>query len=105
MYSVMNMCIVFARPKLETFVLLNNVKMDTKTYWIPVWSPEEITQFQHLLPNAFPVGENNDLAYLLHHFGGTIGNMMHKDKKSRFKHLKAKCYTTATKSVLATVIC
>ena len=53
---------------------LRNVKTDTKTYWIPVWSPEEITQFQHLLPNTFPVGENNDLAYLLHHFGGTIGN-------------------------------
>ena len=104
-YNVMNTCIVFASPKLETYALLNNVKTDTKTYWIPVWSPEEITQFQHLLPDALPVGENNDIAYLLDHFGGTIGNMMHKDRKSRFKHLKVKCYKAATKSVLAMAIC
>ena len=31
--------------------------------------------------------------------------MMHKDRKSRFKHLKAKCYTAATNSVLAMAIC
>ena len=30
-YSVMNMCIVFASPKLENFAVLNNVKTDTKT--------------------------------------------------------------------------
>ena len=30
--------------------------------------------------------------------------MTHKDRNSRFKHLKAKCYTAATKSVLAMVI-
>ena len=101
----MNMCIVFASLKLETYAVLNNVKTDTKTYWIPVWSPEEITQFQHLLPDAMPVQENNDIAYLLHQFGGTIGNMMHKDRNSRFKHLKAKCYKAATKSVLAMAIC
>ena len=67
-YSVMNMCIVFASLKLETYAVLNNVKTNTKTYWILVWSPEEIAQFQHLLPEALPVGENNDTAYLLHHF-------------------------------------
>ena len=105
MYNVMNTCIVFVSLKLENYALLNNVKTNTKTYWIPVWSPEEITQFQHLLPDALPVGENNDIADLLHHFGGTIGNMMHKDRKSRFKHLKVKCYRAATNSVLATVIC
>ena len=35
-YSVMTTCIVFVSPKLENFAVLNNVKMDTKTYWIPV---------------------------------------------------------------------
>ena len=80
----MNTCIVFVSPKLENYALINNVKTNTKMYWIPVWSPEEISQFQHLLPEAFPVGENNDIAYLLRNFGGTIGNMMHKDRKSRF---------------------
>ena len=104
-YSVMNTCIVFASPKLENFDCLNNVKTDTTTYWIPVWSPEEITQFQHLLPDAFPVRENNDIAYLLRNFGGTMGNMTHKDRKSRFKHLKVKCSSAAATSVLATAIC
>ena len=31
--------------------------------------------------------------------------MMHKDRKSRFQHLKAKCYKAANQSVLATAIC
>ena len=101
----MNMCIVFVSPNLENYALINNVKTDTKTYWIPVWSPKEISQFQHLLPEALPVGENNDIAYLLRNFGGKIGNMTHKDRKSRFKHFKVKCYEAATNSVLATVIC
>ena len=105
LYNVMNTCIVFASPKLENYALLYNVKTDTKTYWIPVWSPEEISQFQHLLPEAFPVRENNDIAYLLHNFGGTISNMTHKDRKSRFKHFQVKCYKAATNSVLAMVIC
>ena len=104
-YNVMNTCIVFVSPKLETYAVLNNVKTDTKTYWILVWSPEEITQFQHLLPDTMPVQENNDIPYLLHNFGGTIGNMMHKDRISRFKHLKVKCYKAATNSVLAMAIC
>ena len=104
-YNVMNTCIVFASPKLENYALLYNVKTNTKTYWILVWSSEEISQFQDLLPEAFPVGENNDIAYLLLNFGGTIGNMTHKDRKSRFKHFEMKCYKAATNSVLATVIC
>ena len=101
----MNTCILFANLKLENFACLNNVKTDTTTYWIPVWSPEEITQFQHLLPDAFPVCENNDNAYLLRNFGGTIGNMTHNDRKSKFKHLKLKCSTGAATSVLATARC
>ena len=70
-----------------------------------MWSPEEITQFQHLLPEAFPVRENNDITYLLHNFGETIGNMTHKARKSRFKHLKVKCSSAAATSVLAMAIC
>ena len=105
MYSLMNTCIVFASLKLENFASINNVRMDTTMYWIPIWSPEEITQFKHLLPEAFPVCKNYDIAYLLHYFGGTIGNMMHKDRKSKFKHLKLKCSSAAATSVLATSIC
>ena len=104
-YSHMNMCIVFASPKLENFHIINNVNTDTTMYWIPIWSPEEITQFQHLLLDTFPVHENNDIAYLFCKFGGTIGNMTHKDRKSRFKHLKLKCSSAATTSVLAMAIC
>ena len=104
-YNYMNTCIVFAIPKLETNALITNVKIDTKTYWIPVWSPEEISQFQDLLPSSLPVGERNDIPYLMDNFGGTIGNMMHKNRKSRVKHLQVKCHKAATMSVLVTAIC
>ena len=104
-YSLMNTCIVFASPKLEKSASINNVKTDTTTYWIPVWSPEEIIQFQHLVPEAFPAGENNDIVFLLRHFGGTIGNMTHRNRKSRFQHLKFRCSSAAASSVLATTIC
>ena len=104
-YSLMNTCIVFASPKLEKSASINNVKTDTTTYWIPVWSPEEITQFKHLVPEAFPAGENNDIVILLHHFGGTIGNMTHRNRKSGIQHLKFRCSSAAASSVLATTIC
>ena len=45
MYNVMNTCIVFASPKLENYALLNNVKTDTKMYWILVWSPGKFQNF------------------------------------------------------------
>ena len=105
MYSLMNTCIVFVGPKIEKSASIHNVKTDTTTHWIPVWSPEEITQFQHLVPEAFPAGENNDIVFLLRHFGGTIGNMMHRNRKSRFQHLKFRCSSAATTSFLAMKIC
>ena len=101
----MNMCIVFASPKLEYHDLITNVKINTTMYWIPVWSPEEISQFVDLLPSSLPVGEMNDIPYLMRNFGGTIGNMMHKNRKSRFKSLKVECHAAATNFVLAMVIC
>ena len=105
MYNYMNMCIVFTSPKLETHALINNVKLNSTMYWIPVWSPEEISQFVGLLPSLLPVDEINDIPYLVHNFGGTIGNMMHKNRKSRFEHFKVKCHAAGTDSILATVIC
>ena len=104
-YNYMNMCIVFASPKLETHALIMNAKIDATMYWIPVWSPEEISHFLDLLPSSLPVGERNDIPYLLCNFGRTIGNMTHKNRKSRFEHLKVKCHTAATNSILVTVIC
>ena len=104
-YNHMNTCIVFVSPKLESHDLITNVKIDATMYWIPVWSPEEISQFVGLLPSSLPVGEKNDIPYLVRNFGGTIGNMMHKNRQSRFKTLKVKCHTAATNFVLATVIC
>ena len=104
MYNHTNTCIVFASPKLESHDLIMNVKIDATTYWILVWSPEEISQFVGLLPSSLPVDEKNDIPYLVRNFGGTIGNMMHKNRQSRFKSLKAKCHTAATNSVLAMVI-
>ena len=105
MYNDTNMCIVFVSLKLEYHDLMMNVKIDATTYWIPVWSPEEISQFVDLLPSSLTVGEINDIPYLMRNFGGTIGNMMHKNRKSRFKSMKVKCHTAATNSVLVTVIC
>ena len=104
-YNYMNMFIVFTSLKLQTHALINNVKLNSTTYWIPVWSPEEISQFVGLLPSSLPVDKKNDIPYLVHNFGGTIGNMMHKKRKSRFEHFKVKCHTAATDSILATVIC
>ena len=91
--------------KLETHALINNVKLDSTTYWIQVWSPEEISHFLDLLPSSLPFGETNDIPYLLHNFGGTIGNMIHKNRKSRFEHFKVKCHAAATNSILVMVIC
>ena len=105
MYNHTNRCIVIASLKLESHDLITNVKIDATTYWIPVWSPEEISHFVGLLPSSLPVGERNDIPYLVHNFGGTIGNMTHKNRNSRFKTLKVKCHAAATKSVLAMVIC
>ena len=104
-YNYMNTCIVFTSLKLETHALINNVKLDSTTYWIPVWSPEEISQFEDLLPSSLPIGETNNIPYLFHNFGGTIGNMTHKNRKSRFEHFKVKCNAAATDSILATVMC
>ena len=47
----------------------------------------------------------NDIPHLVRNFGGTIGNMTGKDRKSRIKALKVKCHIAATTSVLAKVIC
>ena len=105
MYNHTNMCIVFVSPKLESHDLITNVKIDVTTYWIPVWSPKEISHFVGLLPSSLPVGKKNDIPYLVCNFGGTIGNMMHKNRKSTFKTLKVKCHTAATNSVLVMVIC
>ena len=104
-YNYTNMCIVLMSPKLETHALINNVKLDSTMYWIPVWSPEEISHFLDLLPSSLPFGETNDIPYLLHNFGGTIGNMTHKNRKSRFEHSKVKCHAAVTNSILAMVIC
>ena len=104
-YNYTNTCIVFMSPKLETHDLINNVKLDSTMYWILVWSPEEISQFVDLLPSSLPTGETNNIPYLLRNFGGTFGNMTHKNRKSRFEHFKVKCNAAATESILAMVIC
>ena len=41
----------------------------------------------------------------MHNFGGTIGNMTHKNRKSRFEHFKVKCNTAVTESILVIFIC
>ena len=104
-YNYTNTCIVFASPKLETHGLITNVKINAIMYWIPVWSHDEISDFLGLLPSSLPCGMTNDIPHLVRNFGGTIGNMTCKDRKSRIKALKVKCHIAATTSVLATVIC
>ena len=105
MYNHTNTCIVFASPKLESHGLITNVKIDESTYWIPVWSPDEISDFLGLLPSSLPDGTRNNIPHLMRNFGGMIGNMTYKDRKSRIKALKVKCHVAATTSVLAMVIC
>ena len=104
-YNYTNMCIVFVSPKLETHGLITNVKINAITYWILVWSHDEISDFLGLLPSSLPRGMTNDIPHLVRNFGGTIGNMTCKDRKSRIKALKVKCHIAATTSVLAMVIC
>ena len=100
-YNHTNMCIVFVSPKLESSGLIENVKIDATTYWMPVWSPEELSDFVCFIPD----GVRNDIPYLVCNFGGTIGNMTYKDRKNRIEALKLKCHMAATQSVLATMIC
>ena len=104
-YFHTNTCIVFAGLKLESSALIENVKSDTTMYWMPVWSPVELTDFVHLIPLALPDGVKNDIPHLLHYFGGTIGNMTYKDRNKRIQALKLKCDTAATQSALTTLIC
>ena len=104
-YNHMNRCIVFASLKLESSALIENVKIDATTYGMPVWSPEELSDFVRLIPSALPDGMRNDIPHLVHNFGGTIGNMTYKDRKNRIQALKFKCHVAAPQSVLATMIC
>ena len=84
-----NVCIVFASLKLEESRKMTDSKIDVARYWMPVWSHKELEHFLSLQPGAF--GKKGNIHSLVHLFGGTIGNMTHKNKQERIEILASKC--------------
>ena len=104
--EIYNNTIIFASPKVDEGS--KEAKVDINTWWMPVWNRTEIDDLLHKFPRALPRGKGftdyenmaQDIGALMDYFGGTLGNILFRNRAKRSEVLEGKAEKLLTKEII-----